>query len=219
MTEVIVSGATRVDASGNGIYLEENRQMTRSRPTAIVSTAVIVTSMVALAVSAQQGHQHPGGAAHHPGMNGQAQAGEMGQGAFAAISEIVSILQRDPDTDWAQVDIGALREHLVDMERLTVDALVSERPIEGGLEIVVGGPTPAVAAARRMVPAHAGMVASGRGWTVAVEDQGEDLRIRWTTADPEEIPRLRALGFFGLMAEGGHHQHHHLMIATGRNPH
>jgi len=142
-----------------------------------------------------------------------------GQAAFAAIGEIVSILESDPATDWSRVDIGALRDHLVDMERLVTDTQVTQEPIEGGLEIVVGGPQGAVDAARRMVPAHAAMVAADRGWTVSVEDRGSDLLVRWTTADPAEVPRVRALGFYGLMAEGNHHPHHHLMIARGMNPH
>jgi hypothetical protein len=40
-----------------------------------------------------------------------------------------------------------------------------------------------------------------------------------TVANPADIPKLRGLGFFGVMALGMHHQAHHLMIATGRAPH
>ena len=45
---------------------------------------------------------------------------EAGQGAFAAIQEIVAILEADPDTDWSKVDIDALRQHLVDMNAVTL---------------------------------------------------------------------------------------------------
>lgn len=38
---------------------------------------------------------------------------EPGQGTFAAIAEIVALLQSDPTTDWATVDIEALRQHLI----------------------------------------------------------------------------------------------------------
>jgi hypothetical protein len=169
--------------------------------------------------AAQHTCMHPASATTAGAQVGGLEAGEFGQGAFAAISEIVAILEADPETDWDRVDLGALRAHLVDMERLTVDAVVSERPVAGGLEILVSGPASAVDAARRMVPAHAAMVAADRGWTVDVADRAETLRILWTTADSAELAKLRGLGFFGLMAEGGHHQHHHLMIATGRDPH
>jgi len=189
------------------------------RITALVAAAVTVTATVSLAGSAQHDHGHPAAASPRPATTGGAQPEEMGQAAFAAISEIVASLEADPGTDWERVDVRALREHLVDMERLTVDAQVSERPIERGLEIVVGGPAAAVEAARRMVPAHAAMVAGGLGWTVEVEDRGKELRVLWTTGDPAQVPKMRALGFFGMMAQGGHHQHHHRMIATGRSPH
>lgn len=188
-----------------------------------LSAAPIALALALASVSGPAAAQH---AAMHPptappagGRVGGSEAKEFGQGAFAAISEIVAILEADPETDWDRVDLGALRAHLVDMERLTVDSVVSQHPVDGGLEILVSGPAPAVDAARRMVPAHAAMVAAGRGWKVDLEDRGETLRILWTTADPTELAKLRGLGFFGLMAEGGHHQHHHLLIATGRDPH
>ena len=37
---------------------------------------------------------------------------ETGQSAFAALAEIVAILQADPETDWERVDIAGLRRHL-----------------------------------------------------------------------------------------------------------
>lgn len=187
----------------------------KSHPFRSCLAAVLIASASGSVPAAAQ---HPHGHLPPPVAAGS-QAEELGQGAFAAISEIVAILEASPETDWSRVDIAALRAHLVDMERLTVDAVVSERPVVGGLEIVVAGPASAVDAARRMVPAHAAMVAESRGWKIDLEDRGETLRILWTTAAPEELAKLKGLGFFGLMAEGGHHQHHHLMIATGRNPH
>ena len=38
---------------------------------------------------------------------------EAGESAFAAIQEIVALLNADPKTDWSKVDIDALRQHLV----------------------------------------------------------------------------------------------------------
>lgn len=192
--------------------------MNRTRRGTVVSFALVVTAVVAAVAVAQHDHHHPPSAAHDVAAT-PGQPTEMGQGAFAALAEIVSLLERAPDTDWEKVDIGALRDHLVDMERLTVDAEVTETAIEGGLEIIVGGPPAAVEAARRMVPAHAAMVAGGRDWKVRAEDRGQTLRVLWTTGDPVERTRIRGLGFFGLMASGNHHQPHHLMIASGRSPH
>ena len=45
-----------------------------------------------------------------------------GQGAFAAIQEIVSMLDADSTTDWSKVNIARLRRHLVDMNNVTLHA-------------------------------------------------------------------------------------------------
>jgi len=53
---------------------------------------------------------------------------EPGQAAFAAIQEIVGILEADPTTDWSKVNIEALRQHLIDMDNVTLRAEVKRRP-------------------------------------------------------------------------------------------
>lgn len=45
---------------------------------------------------------------------------EAGQAAFGAIEEIVRMLLTDPITNWSRVDIDDLRQHLVDMDELTL---------------------------------------------------------------------------------------------------
>ena len=50
-----------------------------------------------------------------------------GQEAFGTIQEIVRMLEADPATDWSKVNIGALREHLIDMDEVTMRARASER--------------------------------------------------------------------------------------------
>ena len=61
---------------------------------------------------------------HEQMMRGQQLAGAVatqpGQGAFAAIQEIVEILAADPKTDWSKVNIDALRQHLIDMNNVTL---------------------------------------------------------------------------------------------------
>ena len=62
---------------------------------------------------------------HHGAMTA-AQAGATptlpGQDAFGAIQEILRILEADPGTDWSRVNIDALREHLIDMNEVTLHA-------------------------------------------------------------------------------------------------
>ncbi|MBE9554879.1 MAG: hypothetical protein IMF05_15555 [Proteobacteria bacterium] len=141
---------------------------------------------------------------------------EPGQGAFAAIQEIVAILEADPSTDWTRVDLGALRRHLVNMNALIISAEVAERKIPGGIEATVSGAGRAGEAARRMVPAHAGELARVEGWAASAEElAGGNVVLRVTSTDRRAEAHIRGLGFFGLMASGGHHQPHHLAIARG----
>lgn len=174
--------------------------------------ALLLSVSAALPASGQT-MSHDG---HHAG-SGPA---EVGQGAFAAIQEIVAILEADPQTDWSKVDIGALRTHLADMNALTLWAVAGEREIPQGLEITVDGAGRAGGAARRMIPAHARELANVKGWNAAAElmpDGGVKLTV--TASDETQITRIRGLGLFGLMASGGHHQLHHLAIARGENVH
>ena len=61
---------------------------------------------------------------HHMEMGTGAMPTQPGQDAFGAIQEIVRILEADPATDWSKVDLEALREHLIDMNEVTLHAAV-----------------------------------------------------------------------------------------------
>ena len=144
---------------------------------------------------------------------------EAGQSAFAAIGEIVLLLQADPETDWSKVDIDALREHLVDMNELTLNAVAREEPIPGGLQIEVTGEGRTLRAIQDMVPAHAAELAKVDGWQVEAATRDGGARLIVTSTDRRQEAQIRGLGFFGLMATGAHHQTHHWAIATGRPMH
>jgi hypothetical protein len=144
---------------------------------------------------------------------------EPGQGAFAALSEVVAQLEADPTTDWGSVDLGALRDHLIDMDRLVRDADVTSVAVPGGLRMRVTGDAATLATARRMVPAHAAELARDARWTAASEEEGEAVVLQVTSDDPATGARIRALGFFGLMASQDHHRAHHWQIATGQDVH
>lgn len=142
-----------------------------------------------------------------------------GQDAFAAIQEIVGILEADPRTDWTKVDIDALRRHLIDMGNVTLSAGATAEPIADGMRFTVtGGSEPIVASIRRMVPAHAAAMDGVGGWRFAATpvDRGAVLEVR---VPPADMAKLKALGFIGVMTRGMHHQQHHLMIARGQSPH
>src|SRR4051794_27527360 len=93
---------------------------------------------------------------HHPmgDMMAHSQQGavsnESGQAAFGTIQEIVAKLQADPQTDWSKVDVDALRQHLIDMDEVTMRAVAQKEPIENGLRIRVTGNDRTLAAIQRM---------------------------------------------------------------------
>ncbi len=141
-----------------------------------------------------------------------------GQSAFAAIQEIVQILEADPATDWSKVNIEALRQHLIDMDNVTLHATVASAAVEGGMRFTVTGDDAVRDSIRRMTAAHAATMDGSNGWhfTAADTPDGATLTV---TAPPQDAAKLRALGFIGILTEGMHHQMHHLMIAQGMNPH
>jgi hypothetical protein len=153
----------------------------------------------------------------HKGAN-SAVPTQPGQGAFAAIQEIVQILEADPHTDWSKVDIEGLRQHLIDMNNVTLAATVKNEPIDGGMRFVVTGKDAVADSIRRMTAAHSATMDGMGNWHFRAEeiDGGATLDVR---VPPEDLSKLKALGFIGVMTRGMHHQEHHLMIARGEHPH
>ncbi len=178
----------------------------------------VLAATLSLSGAAAQAQSDGSGMVHTPGMqmDGMMTDGgptEPGQGAFAAIGEIVALLSDDPDTDWSRVNIRGLREHLVDMDMLVSRAEVTAMPIENGLEMRVALTGPAGGAVSRMVPNHGPVMAAETGWDSAVT-VGEDAVI-WRVTSARGVDQIRALGFFGIMTVGGHHQAHHIALASG----
>ena len=192
----------------------------------MIRTLALVALLVPAAALAQPhaGHPHHGHASAPvrevplaPGAAASVPV-QPGQGAFAAIQEIVGILEADPATDWSKVSIEALRQHLADMSAVTLLSEVKAEPIDGGMVFTVTGAPPVRDAVRRMVFAHAATMAGAGGWQFAAADVegGATLTVR---VPAQDLAKLRGLGFIGVMTRGMHHQEHHLMIARGANPH
>lgn len=144
---------------------------------------------------------------------------ETGQGAFAALSEVVRVLEADPDTNWGKVDLMDLRAHLVDMDRLVSDTIVKETALPDGLSAMAKGDIDTIATLRRMVPAHAAQLAQDDRWTVESIDAENGVELRVTSSDPAVVARIKGLEFFGLMASQDHHREHHMMMARGQDAH
>jgi len=142
-----------------------------------------------------------------------------GQDAFGTIQEIVRILESDPKTDWSKVDLEALRQHLIDMNDVTLKSDAKTVTADGGITVTVTGAGRAIDAIQRMVPAHAAELDKMNGWRAKVEKLPDGVRLTVTAGDPAQVIRIRGLGFIGLMVSGAHHQPHHLAMAKGEFVH
>lgn len=97
-------------------------------------------------------------------------------------------------------------------------ATVDTQPVNGGIAFAVTGEGPVTDSVRRMVMAHATTMNGVNGWQyAATETPGGAIMTVIVPAQDQE--KLNALGFFGVLTVGMHHQEHHLMIARGQHPH
>ena len=186
-----------------------------------LATALLVAPLLAAPVGAQ--HTHTPGMTHPAApASPQVSSGAVGQAAFAAITEVVRRLEADPATDWSKVDVERLRQHLIDMDDVTLRATVRATPVPGGARFVVRGTGRTVGAIQRMTRAHAGMLGTEGPYRATVTPllDGAVMEIVGTGADRAGAERrIRALGFIGTLTLGDHHGMHHLMLATGAAPH
>ena len=131
------------------------------------------------------------------------------------------MLEADPKTDWSKVDLEALRQHLIDMNDVTLQRRVPiAKPIDGGLEIAVTGSGRTLAAIQRMVPAHAAEINGLNGWSAKTAPLGQRrAAARSRPAIRRKSQHIRGLGFIGILVSGSHHQPHHLAMAKGELAH
>ena len=193
------------------------------------SLVLLSTLVIGLPLGAQAtppgGMVHTPGMTHKPGMEhqmGGMQPTQAGQAAFATIQEIVKILEADSTTDWSKVDLEALRQHLIDMDAVTMRARVSATKTPGGLVMDVTGEPVVTAAIRRMLGSHAPMLETMGVWhakTASIPGGTRMTVVAANLSDSATVNRIRGLGFIGLMTQGDHHTSHHLMIAKGMGAH
>ena len=141
-----------------------------------------------------------------------------GQDAYGAISEVVRLMQNDPTTDWSKVNIEALRQHLIDMNGVTLRSVVRQSVVPGGLAMVVTGDSTVQGAIRRMTVSH-GTALRALGLTATSTPVTGGSRFIVTVADTTNaalLAQIRGLGFAGIMTLGNHHAGHHLAIARGQ---
>lgn len=188
--------------------------------TTLFLSTILITGIIGNTGSmASDGHQHHSGHQMTTMKQSAKIPTEPGQSAFAAIAEIVEILEADPKTDWSKVNINALRDHLVDMEKLTMEAKVTQSVEGDKIVFTVSGTPGAIEAAKRMVPAHAAIMSTKAGWAIEGSVSGDTVKMIVSPTPQTSAQKIKALGFFGIMASGVHHQVHHMGMATGAMVH
>jgi hypothetical protein len=180
----------------------------------LLRAACVATVLCGTPLRAQE-HVHTAGMTHPSAVAVPTQGG---QAAFAAMAEIVAMLEADATTDWSKVNIERLRRHLVDMDLVTLRSRVVSAPVAGGAQFTVRASGDAIGAIKRMTAAHVAMVMSSGGPRVVRTELPDGVRVVVTAVDPADmqaVARIRALGFIGLMVAGDHHAAHHLALARG----
>ena len=179
------------------------------------SLSLCLALLILPASAMAQDHMHTAGMNRAP--DSLSTPRQPGHAAFAAIAEVVRILEADPATDWSRVDIEALRQHLIDMDDVTMRAVVKKESVPGGARFTVTGTGRVADAIRRMSTAHASM-ASMEGqlrMTVETIPSGARVTVLSSSGTDKDVSRIRALGFVGVLTQPDHHAMHHLMIARG----
>jgi hypothetical protein len=140
------------------------------------------------------------------------------QSAYASIAEIVRILKADSTTDWSKVDLEAVRQHMIDMDAVTMRAAVTTKSVPGGLTMTVTGDAGAAASIKRMLTSHAGMLDQDPQYHASVTPIANGVQFTVTARDANNaklVTMIRGLGFAGLLTEGDHHARHHMALARG----
>ena len=200
----------------NGSQATSESSVMSHRSIMLVSIIVALASLSLWATEKHNGHKP---AMKHNAMeNNDVQAKEGGQATFAALVEIVSLLEQDDNTDWSTVDLDVLRAHLLDMNQLILNTEAT-KSTNGDTQIQfdIRGTTASIPSIHRMVPAHSRFIEQSRGWVIDPELNEVGAKLTITVNNASTLSRLNALGFYGFMSLDSHHQAHHYRMAVGRS--
>lgn len=178
------------------------------------SVLAIVLS-AAPAILQAQAHEHAPGMSHPTPVSAPK---EGGQSAFTAIAEVVRMFDADPRTDWSKVNLEALRQHLIDMDDVTMRASVRAEETPGGAIFTVTGTGRTLDAIRRMTMSRAATGTTDGSVKMSIVEITGGVRFTALAGSPSDaraVARIRGLGFIGVVTLGDHHAPHHLGIATG----
>ena len=182
----------------------------------ILGIAAVFFATIAFAATDHSTMHH-----EHQMVTTNGQLTEAGNDAFGTIQEVIKKFNADPNTDWTKVNLEALRQHLLDMNDMTLNVdVISQKKVEHGLEAIIKPTTTRAALAlARVFKAHPAQLQRETGWHMVIVKQGQKYILTTTSPNKKEADKIRGLGYIGLMAYGNHHQFHHWAMATGKNPH
>lgn len=105
------------------------------------------------------------------------------------------------------------------MDNVMTRSRVTMTAVPGGAKFAIRGDGLVGGSIQRMSASRAGMANGEGGLHVEVVSApgGADMIV--TGDRPEQEERIWALGFYGLLTGGVHHQVHHLMMAKGTMRH
>lgn len=181
---------------------------------ALAASTLLLWAATGYGQSSSTGNQ-PMSMPMHLGGSGSPMPTETGQSAFAAIAEIVGILNADETTDWSKADISALRDHLVDMNMLMMGATVTQSETGNEVVFVIEGEGQVLRAIQAMALPHARQLDMMDGWSATATTTSNGAVLTMTAEQPFAMAKIQGLGFFGLMVTGAQHQPHHLALAQG----
>lgn len=193
-------------------------------PTLRCVAAAVSLALILPTPLVSQAHDHAtdsaGSSAADSPAAGSASSALAGQAAFGTIAAIVAQLEADPAIDWSRVDIEALRQHLIDMDRVVMDAVVESTDLPTGARFEVEATGPAIASIQRMTMAHARALDRSTRYraTATTTDRGAVLEVVASDGSAETIAKIQGLGFAGLLTIDDHHARHHRMLASGAAP-
>jgi len=185
----------------------------------LITLGSILVALVSLSLWAAEKHSgHTPGMSHSAVIDNGGQPQEGGQATFAALVEIVAMLEQDAKTDWGSVDIDGLRAHLLDMNHLILDTEATTSTLgEAQIRFDIRGTEKSIPSIHRMAPAHSRFIEQSRGWKIEPELNDDGATLTITVEDTAALDRLDALGFYGFMSLDSHHQAHHYQMAIGNS--
>ncbi len=186
-----------------------------------IALGTVAVAFILTGVWAFKNHQnHTPSMSHNAGHSQGELPTQGGQATFAALIEIVGLLEEDAGTDWGAVDINGLRDHLLDMHHLMIDTNATQTVIDDRtIRFDIQGSPVSLRSIQRMVPAHAAFIEQSRGWAFVIESKDYGATLTISVEDTEALDKLTALGFYGFMSLDSHHQAHHYQMALGHSSH